>query len=576
MRYFTEQPSLLGQVDSTSTQSLSQLVTSLQSRQGLTLLGCAVLIAAFSLMSQGKKGKLATSRFGGSPEKAAARKRAVRQIQERKRNAVSLYIGQPTRKQDARSLYLPDLQRGIAVCGGPGSGKTFSVIDPLIRSALDQGLPVAMYDFKYPTQSARHAAYAAKLGYDVRVLAPGFPESEVCNPIDFLRSESDAEMARQIATVLNKNFRLMTQSSEDGFFAAAGDQLTEALLMLAKSTQYPDIMTAQAVLGLTNLGNRVAAAHGLNSWIRVSFNQLIGVKDAEKTASGIVGSASETFTRFMKEGVLGAFCGQTSIPLDLTGKQLLILGMDRERRDVVGPLVATVLHMLVTRNVAQRRQDPLIVAIDELPTLYLPTLVQWLNENREDGLAVILGFQNLVQLEKTYGRELARAILGACATKAVFNPQEYEAARMFSDFLGDEEIQHKQKSRNRGGGKSSTTISDQERTRKLFEPSQFLRLPPGKCILINPGFTSRGEAAIPIQQAIKIPKADVQASEGSEALWAKIHARLVRRSPQQMPTAADLEKRRQMVEAMLPEPQAPVNSAYPDPAGLIDKYSSLL
>jgi hypothetical protein len=61
------------------------------------------------------------------------------------------------------------------------------------------------------------------------VLAPGFPESEVCNPIDFLRSESDAEMARQIAAVLNKNFRLMTQSSEDGFFAAADNQLTEAL-----------------------------------------------------------------------------------------------------------------------------------------------------------------------------------------------------------------------------------------------------------------------------------------------------------------------------------------------------------
>ncbi|MEM1310631.1 MAG: type IV secretion system DNA-binding domain-containing protein [Cyanobacteria bacterium P01_D01_bin.71] len=122
----------------------------------------------------------------------------------------------------------------------------------------------------------------------------------------------------------------------------------------------------------------------------------------------------------MKEGVLGSFCGRTSIPLELSGKLLLIFGMDRERRDVVGPLVATVLHTIITRNVAKRRQDPLIVAIDELPTLYLPTLVQWLNENREDGLSVILGFQNLVQLEKTYGRELARAILGACATKAIF------------------------------------------------------------------------------------------------------------------------------------------------------------
>ncbi|MFG6104871.1 type IV secretion system DNA-binding domain-containing protein [Leptothoe sp. EHU-05/26/07-4] len=575
-RYYTEHPSTPGQLDSASTQSLSQLFSTLQSKNGLVLLGCVVIIAIFSLRGNRKQGKLATSRFGGGKEKSAARKRALKQLKERKRNAVSLYIGKPTREKDPKSLYLPDLQRGVAVCGGPGSGKTFSVIDPLIRSALDQELPVALYDFKYPTQSARHAAYAAKLGYEVRVFAPGFPESDVCNPIDFLRSESDAEMARQIATVLNKNFRLMTQSTEDGFFAAAGDQLTEALLMLAKSTKYPDIMTAQAVLGLTNLGNRIATAEKLNKWIRVSFTQLIGVKDAEKTASGIVGSASETFTRFMKAGVLGAFCGQTSIPLDLEGKQLLIFGMDRERRDVVGPLVATVLHMIVTRNVAKRRKDPLVVAIDELPTLYLPTLVQWLNENREDGLAVTLGFQNLVQLEKTYGRELARAILGACATKAIFNPQEYEAARMFSDFLGDEEIQYKQKSRNRGGGKASTTISEQDRTRKLFEPSQFLRLPPGKCVLINPGFVSQGEAAIPIQQTIKIPKADIQTSEASEALWDKIHERLVQRSPQHIPTTKDLEKRRDLVEAMLPEPKAPVNSAFPDPSGLIDKYSSLL
>jgi hypothetical protein len=40
----------------------------------------------------------------------------------------------------------------------------------------------------------------------------------------------------------------------------------------------------------------------------------------------------------------------------------------------------------------------------------------------------------------------------------------------------------------------------------------------------------------------------------SEQLWAKIHAHLVHRSPQQVPTADDLEQRRQMVESMLPEP----------------------
>lgn len=44
-------------------------------------------------------------------------------------------------------------------------------------------------------------------GYEVSILSPGFPESCVANPLDFLRSETDAEMARQLAIVLNRNFK---------------------------------------------------------------------------------------------------------------------------------------------------------------------------------------------------------------------------------------------------------------------------------------------------------------------------------------------------------------------------------
>ncbi|NET38956.1 MAG: type IV secretory system conjugative DNA transfer family protein, partial [Cyanothece sp. SIO1E1] len=342
--------------------ALQPLHHSLQSRQGLTLLGCLLLVGVFSMLGRRKKGKLATSHFGRNQEKSTARKRGWQQIKTPKKNAVCLYTTQPQRQSDAKPIYLPDAQRGIAVCGGPGSGKTFSIIDPLIRSSLNQGFPTIIYDFKYPNQSSRHAAYAARLGYKVRVFAPGFPESDVCNPLDFLRDETDAEMARQIATVMNKNFRLLgTQNTQDSFFAAAGDQLTEALLMLTKGTPYPDIITAQAILGLTDLGNRVATAaqaKKLNPWTQVSFNQLIGVKDAEKTVSGIVGTASDVFTRFMKAGVLGAFCGQTSLPLDLDGQELIIFGMDRQRRSVVGPLVATIMHMIVTRNVTRPRERP--------------------------------------------------------------------------------------------------------------------------------------------------------------------------------------------------------------------------
>jgi type IV secretory pathway TraG/TraD family ATPase VirD4 len=67
----------------------------------------------------------------------------------------------------------------------------------------------------------------------------------------------------------------------------------------------------------------------------------------------------------------------------------------------------------------RKKSLSLVLTLDKLPTLYLPALFQWLNENRADGLVTLLGFQNMAQLEKTYGKELARAILEGHATKAV-------------------------------------------------------------------------------------------------------------------------------------------------------------
>ena len=519
----------------------NQLRAILLSSNGLLLLTGAIISLTAISISDNRKGKLATSRWSNSKEKSIARRKAQQQMKEKQRNAVALYVGKPTFAQPS-NLYIPDAQRGIAVCGGPGSGKTFSMIDPAIRSAIDQGFPTIVYDFKYPTQTSRIAGYAAKAGYEVRIFAPGFEESSVCNPLDFLRDETDAETARQISIVLNKNFKLSSQNTEDAFFSVAGDQLIEAVLMLAKSTSYKDVMMCQSILSMDRLTQRLQNAD-LNYWIRASFGQLLSVADSEKTVASIIATANNVFTRFMKKNILGAFCGQTTLPIDMDGKQLLILGMDRERRDVVGPLLATVLHTIVTRNVIKKRKTPLILALDELPTLYLPSLTQWLNENREDGLCTILGFQNLVQLEKVYGKELARAIIGGCATKAIFNPQEYDSAKLFSDFLGDEQVQYRQKTRGRSGGQSNNSTSDQERTRKLFEASQFLKLPAGKCILINPGYSNEKESSVPIEQRIKIPAADLKAFKESEQEWEKVREKLKRSSGQRPPSTQELKKR---------------------------------
>lgn len=571
-------------ISTTSTTTIPQnqndsnpLVSMLLSKNTLVL-GVAAMVLVFLALKGdkgGAKGKLSKGIFGGQKEKNKAAREGKKQIINRKHNKITLYLGRPNTNSNYNlfanlqykpPLFLPDAQRGIAVMGGPGSGKTFSVIDQSLLSAIDQGFPVLLYDFKYPTQSERIAGYAQSKGYRVNVFSPGYPESEICNPLDFLKDDSDALMARQFAEVMNRNFKKEGNQASDQFFTAAGDQLTEAILMLAKGTPYPDIMTCQALLSLTDLPQRLMSKKStINPWIYSSFGQLISVANSEKTVASIIATANSNFTSFMKADILGSFVGKSTIPLDLQGKQMLILGLDREKRDVLSPLLATILHLIVNRNVTKKRKDPLFLCLDELPTLFLPSLTNWLNENREDGLATLIGFQNIVQLEKIYGKELSRAILGGCATKAVFNPQDAESAKMFAEYLGDQEVSFKSKSKGTSGGKSSSNVSEQNQTKKLFPAEEFLKLPTGKCILINPSFRRKDESYIPLKEKIHISPEYLKIRETGAQHWQFLVQRLKRTT--QKVSDQDIQNRRLLSEQLYPNPKQtsshPINTDTP-------------
>ncbi|HEY9645405.1 MAG TPA: type IV secretion system DNA-binding domain-containing protein [Chroococcidiopsis sp.] len=559
------------------------MLHSLSGGNGVLLLLVAAMLIGMNWLGKGGQGaRLARSFLGGDPEKRAARRKALSQMQARRHNAVTLFVGSPSRNKRGEgmrrsaTLWLPDAQRGIVVVGAPGSGKTFSVINPVIRSALDQGFPTIVYDFKYPDQTELLCAYAAKRGYRVKIFAPAFAESEVCNPLDFLRDSDDALMARQIATVMNRNFALNANSSEDKFFSDAGDQLTQAILMLAKAMPEPDLMMASTLLSLADLPKRLEAAYKrsesgngwkMSNWVYLAFSQLLQLQGSEKTVAGVIGTASKIFSRFLSPELVSAFCGQTTLPLDLEGKTLLILGLDRQRREAVAPLIATILHMIVTRNVTRRRKDPLVLALDELPTLYLPYLTNWLNENRSDGLVTMIGFQNLNQLEKTYSREISRAILGGCATKVVFNPQEHESARAFSEYLGEEEIGTQQRSRSRGKGGSSTSTSDQLHKRSLVEAAQFNKFPTGKCVFVNPAYQRHDEGSIPLILTIKVPAQDLQEEDWSRRRWDQVRQRLIANSHQVFnsdeQSKAEIDRRMAIAQQMFPLAEEESSAASP-------------
>ncbi|MDB9526951.1 type IV secretion system DNA-binding domain-containing protein [Oscillatoria sp. CS-180] len=513
-------------------------------------------VTAFLGKGSGKKAKLADARWATRSEQRRADRRALRQIKNREPAKVSLSIGLPGQN---KSQHFPDVQRGVAVLGAPGSGKTYSVITPLMVSALLQGFPIILYDYKYPGQTADLAPLAKHLGYDVHIFAPGYPESSTCNLLDFMASDTDMAMGRQIAHVLYRNAAGSSGSlhNSDSFFTNAGEQIIVAALSLAKGSPYPDLASAQAILRLPGLTERLHTAL-LPLWNRLNFDQLLAVADSERTVASILGTAAGYFTRFMDPNLLNAFIGASTLPLVLSERQLIVIGMDRERRDAVGPLIASVLHMLVAKNTTASRATPLIVGLDELPTLYLPSLAKWINECRDQGLCLILGAQNLAQMENTYGSQMSRAIFGACATKALFNPGEPASAQTFSDLLGEEEITFKTQSKSQSQGKATISRSVQRRIRKLFAPSDFLRLPPGQAVFLSPGYGNTQNGSLPARIAIRVPLNIIRLTDKSRIAWKRLRSLLIERQRQPPLDAAELETRMRHAETLLPSPDSTV------------------
>jgi hypothetical protein len=116
----------------------------------------------------------------------------------------------------------------------------------------------------------------------------------------------------------------------------------------------------------------------------------------------------------------------------------------------------------------------------------------------------------MTQLEKAYGKENSRAILSGCNTKFIFNPGEYESAKYFSDYLGDEEVHYRQKSRSNSKDGGSSSTADQDKTKKIFSPEEFLKLPAGDCVFINPAYANAQEASIPVKLKVKVGDSEMQ------------------------------------------------------------------
>jgi type IV secretory pathway TraG/TraD family ATPase VirD4 len=515
-----------------------------------------------------------------------------------------------------KSLYFPNLNRGAAVFGSAGTGKSFSILNPLLRSAMDQKIHCLLWDFKYPEQTQEVVGYAALRGYKVQIFAPSFLETQIFNIVDAVKDSGDALGAAQLAKVMVKNSSLDGGNKGGGneFFETAGATVVQSALMLAKwlaedplaskvaqriwqgeRPPLADLMSAAAIVNLPNLSSRISyAQHRINPWNVQEFAQLVSTGGGTEggktnvTEAGVIANAQKTLNQVVKRDFIPAICGESTIDIDLVGDRptLTVIGLNQDYRDVLTPLLATAIDLIVSHNVAHARQrkSPLFVSLDELPTIHLPKIANWLAEARSAGFCGAIGLQNPSQLQNTYGEKTATTILANCATKFILNPQDVQSAESYSKLLGDREHRYKTISHTYQKGGRSRSINEHVTKVPLMEAQEFNKMDVGRAVTISPDYrngkrkqpkgstpvsNAKNESYIPIKIDISLPERDIAAAKESKEIWQKMRhlaqAQHQIEAKDELTLAREYDRRRALVEALFPPPppkklKAPLNA----------------
>ena len=356
--------------------------------------------------------------------------------------------------------------RGTWVVGTPGSGKTFSIIEPFIRQHSAKGFAMVVYDYKFPT-------LAQKLYYHYRVNKKAGLTPKDCdfNIINFVNVEysrrvnpiqlkyisnlaAASETAETLLESLQKGKKEGVGGSDQFFQTSAVNFLAACIYFFCNYEKRPydanghemnydkTIDPETGMIKPTGVvrdtaGNIVEPAYWLGkysdmphilSFLNESYETIFEVLMTDTEVAPLLGPFRTAFDNKAMEqlegmiGTLRVFTSRLATKesywifskegddfdlkvSDPAHPSYLLIANDPEMESIIGALNALILNRLVTRvNTGQGKNVPVSIIVDELPTLYFHKIDRLIGTARSNKVSVTLGFQELPQLESDYGK----------------------------------------------------------------------------------------------------------------------------------------------------------------------------
>jgi hypothetical protein len=335
--------------------------------------------------------------------------------------------------------------RGLLLLGSPGSGKSYFVIQHIIKQHISKGFSMFVYDFKFDDltriaynqfQKNRHK-YPADAGFYV-INFDDLSRSHRCNPLDVstMHDITDAaESSRTIMLGLNQEW---IKKQGDFFVESPINFLTALIWFLCK---YKDgrYCTLAHVIELAQVEyKKLFSILRAEPQIEVLINPFVSafLKDAMEQLEGQIASAKISLAKLASPQLYYVLSGN-DFSLDINNPErpkILCMGNNPKKSATYGAVVSLYVTAL-TRMMNRKNLHKSSLVFDEFPTIYFNGIDNLIATARSNKVATTLAVQDSSQLKVHYGKEQAEVILNIVGN-VISGQVSGETAKQLSERFG--------------------------------------------------------------------------------------------------------------------------------------------
>jgi hypothetical protein len=311
--------------------------------------------------------------------------------------------------------------RSLLVMGSPGSGKSYFIIQHIIKQHIEKGFSMFVYDFKFDdlTRIAYNHYLKNKKRY---AITPGFyvinfddlSRSHRSNPLDASTMSDITDAAESSRTImLGLNHEWIKKTGD--FFVESPINFVTALIWFLCKYKGGKYCTLPHVIELAQVEyDKLFSILRAEPQIEVLVNPFVTayLNDAKEQLEGQIASAKISLSKLSSEKLYYILSGN-DFSLDINHPdtpKIVCMGNNPQKTQTYGAVLSLYVTA-ITRLINKKNCHKSSLVFDEFPTIYFNGMDNLIATARSNKVATTLAVQDSSQLKLHYGKDQAEVIL---------------------------------------------------------------------------------------------------------------------------------------------------------------------